>query len=89
MGLHGQAGHPERLLVHLLLQVIHPGQVAVVQAAFSPGTERVEWARELVREHEEHQREGRGAFTFRGAMIDMPTVRQAQNVLEVAARSSS
>ena len=67
-------------------QVIHPGQVEVVQEAFSPSQERLEWAQELVREHREQQGQGRGAFTFRGAMIDMPTVRQAENVLAMAGR---
>ena len=69
-------------------QVIHPGQVDIVQAAFSPNRERVEWATELLREFEEQQQEGRGAFTFRGHMIDMPTVKQAQNVLNIVRKSS-
>lgn len=64
-------------------QCIHPGQLDAVQAAFVPAPERVEWARGLVRAFEEHQREGRGAFVYRNQMIDMPTMRQAQNVLEM------
>merc|ERR1712226_1568578 len=55
-------------------QVIHPGQVDIVQAAFIPSPDRVEWATELLEQHRLQQEEGRGAFTFRGAMIDMPTV---------------
>ena len=62
-------------------QVIHPAQVPVVQRAFSPAPERVEWARALISAFQEQQAEGRGAFAFRGHMIDMPTVKQAQNVL--------
>jgi len=69
-------------------QVIHPGQIEIVQTAFSPVKERVEWATELLRAFEEQQREGRGAFTFRGHMIDMPTVKQAQNVLDIVKKSS-
>lgn len=69
-------------------QVIHPGQVDIVQAAFTPAKERVEWATELLRTFKEQQLEGRGAFTFRGHMIDMPTVKQAQNVLDIAGKSS-
>ena len=69
-------------------QVIHPGQVDIVQAAFTPAKERVEWATELLRTFKEQQLEGKGAFTFRGHMIDMPTVKQAQNVLDIAGKSS-
>jgi len=64
-------------------QVIHPGQVSVVQEAFSPSQSRVEWATALLEEHARHQEGGRGAFSFRGAMIDMPTVKQAENVLRI------
>lgn len=65
-------------------QVIHPGQISTVQAAFSPSEERTEWATSLVEAFENNQEEGRGAFVFRGHMIDMPTVKQAFNVLEIA-----
>ncbi|KAK7070212.1 hypothetical protein SK128_018770 [Halocaridina rubra] len=68
-------------------QVIHPGQVPVVQAAFSPRPEKVEWAADLVKAFEEHQRAGKGAFTFRGHMIDMPLLLQARNILQMASHS--
>ena len=68
-------------------QVIHPGQVATVQAAFSPSRERVEWAEALLEAHRASQEEGKGAFSFRGAMIDMPTVKQAENVLRIGGRN--
>lgn len=66
-------------------QVIHPGQVPVVQAAFSPLPQKVEWAAALVEAFEHHQKEGKGAFTFRGNMIDMPLLLQARNILQLAA----
>jgi hypothetical protein len=62
-------------------QVIHPGQVPVVQRAFLPAPERVEWARQLIAAFRAYEAEGRGAFSFKGHMIDMPTVKQARNVL--------
>jgi len=65
-------------------QVIHPGQIRVVNQAFSPSAERIDWARELVQEFRVHEAEGKGAFTFRGAMIDMPLVKQAINILQMA-----
>ncbi|XP_071491431.1 citramalyl-CoA lyase, mitochondrial-like [Diadema antillarum] len=65
-------------------QVIHPSQVDIVQQAFSPSPERIQWARELLAGFEEHERTGQGAFIFRGSMIDMPLVLQARNVMELA-----
>ena len=69
-------------------QVIHPGQVEVVQTAFTPSLARLEWATKLMEAFHSHQRSGQGAFTFRGHMIDMPTVKQAQNVLDIYAQTS-
>ena len=60
-----------------------------VQAAFTPSIARREWADQLMEAFHAHQTEGKGAFTFRGHMIDMPTVKQAQNVLDIYAVTSS
>ena len=62
-------------------QVIHPGQVGVVQRAFSPSEEKIKWAQELIAEFRRHEQSGKGAFNFRGSMIDMPLVKQAQNIV--------
>jgi citrate lyase subunit beta-like protein len=64
-------------------QVIHPSQVAIVQDSFSPTSEQVEWAKSLCEEFEKHQDSGKGAFTFRGQMIDRPLLLQAQNILKL------
>ncbi|XP_056285367.1 citramalyl-CoA lyase, mitochondrial [Pseudoliparis swirei] len=66
-------------------QVIHPGQIQAVQEEFSPSQQRVQWATELIAAFDQHQKEGKGAFTFHGSMIDMPSVRQARNVLVLSA----
>ncbi|XP_028992811.1 citramalyl-CoA lyase, mitochondrial isoform X2 [Betta splendens] len=66
-------------------QVIHPGQIQAVQEEFSPSRERVQWARELISAFDQHQKEGKGAFTFRGSMIDMPSLKQAQNIITLSA----
>uniref|UniRef100_A0A672U4T5 Citramalyl-CoA lyase n=1 Tax=Strigops habroptila TaxID=2489341 RepID=A0A672U4T5_STRHB len=65
-------------------QVIHPNQIAVVQEQFSPSPEKIKWAQELISAFEEHQRLGKGAFTFHGSMIDMPLLKQAQNIVMLA-----
>eukprot|EP00057_Strongylocentrotus_purpuratus_P020287 XP_011674761.1 PREDICTED: citrate lyase subunit beta-like protein, mitochondrial [Strongylocentrotus purpuratus] len=70
-------------------QVIHPSQVSIVQQAFSPSPERIEWATQLLAGFQQHQQTGQGAFMFRGSMIDMPLVLQARNVMELAKMDNS
>eukprot|EP00911_Craspedida_sp_UC1_P000518 UC1_evm1s392 len=65
-------------------QVIHPAQIPVVQRAFSPAPEAVERALAILTAHVGHQEAGTGAFVFEDQMIDMPTVNQCKNVLNLA-----
>ncbi|XP_077014701.1 citramalyl-CoA lyase, mitochondrial isoform X1 [Tamandua tetradactyla] len=65
-------------------QVIHPSQIAVVQEQFSPSPEKIKWAEELIAAFKEHQQLGKGAFTFRGSMTDMPLLKQAENIVTLA-----
>ncbi|KAK3591109.1 hypothetical protein CHS0354_035921 [Potamilus streckersoni] len=65
-------------------QVIHPSQIEIVQEAFCPNQEKIQWARELIQAFEQHQTSGKGAFTFRGEMIDMPLLLQAKNIVQLA-----
>jgi len=62
-------------------QVIHPNQVASVQAAFTPDEAAIASARRLVEAFAAHQAKGTGAFALDGRMIDLPLVKAAQNVL--------
>ena len=55
-----------------------------MQAAFTPSPEAVAHARRVVEAFEAHQREGRGAFSLDGKMVDMPILKAAQRVLERA-----
>ena len=41
----------------------------------------MEWAQELIKEFRIHESQGKGAFTFRGSMIDAPLVKQAENIV--------
>src|SRR5512133_3937550 len=63
-------------------QIIHPSQVEVVQEAFTPSAEAIEYARRVVNTFAASQREGKGAFALDGKMIDMPLLKNAQNVLD-------
>ncbi|MCY1306836.1 L-malyl-CoA/beta-methylmalyl-CoA lyase [compost metagenome] len=60
---------------------IHPDQVGVLNEEFSPNASEVEYAQGLLAEHACAVVEGRGAFAYRGKMIDAPVVARAREVL--------
>lgn len=62
-------------------QIIHPNQVEVTQAAFTPSDEALEEARRIVETFEASQKEGKGAYALDGKMIDMPLLKNAQKTL--------
>lgn len=63
---------------------IHPDQVRVMNEEFLPSATEVEHARELLAACEQALAEGRGAFEFRGRMVDPPVVARAQELLRRA-----
>lgn len=63
---------------------IHPRQVPIIQAAFTPTDEQIEQARALIEAHAQHQARGVGAFAWEGKMIDRPAIRAAEQVLAKA-----
>ena len=63
---------------------IHPAQVDVINNAFTPPSDRIEWAERVVAATEEAEAEGRGVFSVDGEMIDAPLIAQAERVLERA-----
>ena len=65
-------------------QIIHPAQVEPVQKAFTPGNEAVAYAKRIIETFEASQKEGKGAYSLDGKMIDMPLLRNAKKVLERA-----
>lgn len=65
-------------------QCIHPSQVDVCQSTFSPSDEEVEWAVRIVIANEKADRQGRGAWTLDGKMIDAPVVGKAKAIVSRA-----
>lgn len=59
---------------------IHPDQINVVNAAFSPTQKEVAEAKELL----EAAKSQPGAFRFKGQMVDIPHFKQAQRILDRA-----
>jgi len=64
---------------------IHPGQIDVINAAFTPAAAAIDEARRLVAAFEEHRRRGVYAFSFNGQMVDAPHLARA---LKLLARAS-
>jgi len=63
---------------------IHPAQVPVVNDAFTPEPDRIEWAERVLAAEREADADDRGVFRVDGEMIDAPLVAQAERVLEYA-----
>lgn len=65
-------------------QIIHPNQVQVVQEAFTPSAEAIEFAKRVVEAAEAYQQAGKGAFALDGKMVDAPVIKAAERILERA-----
>jgi citrate lyase subunit beta / citryl-CoA lyase len=66
---------------------IHPSQVAVCHALFTPSPEAVDRARRLLDCYDAALADGRATANFEGQMIDGPLVAQARQVLDRAGAS--
>lgn len=60
---------------------IHPGQVPVVNRAFTPTDEELERARRVVDAYARAVEGGRGVVALEGQMIDLPVVERARRML--------
>ena len=63
---------------------IHPSQVALANEIFSPGEKAVAEAREILTAMEEAQRSGAGAAVYKGRLVDIASIRQAQVIVRQA-----
>ncbi len=63
---------------------IHPSQISIANEVFSPSQHEIDWATRVVNEYERATREGRGAITVEGKMIDVASIRMAETTIERA-----
>ncbi len=63
---------------------VHPRQVEPIHKVFTPSEERIQRAKILIGAFAAHQAEGQGVFVLDGRMVDMPMVKAAEAVLEMA-----
>ncbi|MBI4194194.1 MAG: CoA ester lyase [Betaproteobacteria bacterium] len=63
---------------------IHPSQIALANQVFSPSPQEIEKARRIVEAMEQAAKEGRGAVQLDGRLVDIASIRMAQNLLKKA-----
>jgi len=63
---------------------IHPKQVALANEVFTPSEGKVTEAREILAAMEEAQRTGAGAAVYKGRLVDIASVRQAEVIVRQA-----
>lgn len=63
---------------------IHPAQLEMINETFSPSAAEIEHARAVVAAYEEAERNGRGSTSLNGIVVDVPVVKRARALLELA-----
>ncbi|MFZ1643100.1 MAG: CoA ester lyase [Candidatus Contendobacter sp.] len=63
---------------------IHPSQIETVNRTFVPSEKEIEWAKTVLSEYEAGLREGRGAISVKGKMIDVASLRICRTIVERA-----
>ncbi|MDG4551052.1 MAG: CoA ester lyase [Candidatus Contendobacter sp.] len=63
---------------------IHPSQIETVNQTFVPSEKEIDWARTVLNEYEAALREGRGAISVKGKMIDVASLRMCGAIVERA-----
>ena len=61
------------------MMAIHPAQIEVINAAFTPSKAEIEWARRVVELFDRNP--GIGALSLDGKMVDAPHLKQAKRLL--------
>ena len=67
---------------------IHPGQVDIVNRAFTPSHAEIAEAKELLAAFADNKSSGKMAFAYKGQMVDVPHLKRAQQILAIAAHIS-
>jgi citrate lyase beta subunit len=65
-------------------QVIHPGQIPIVHAAFMPSAERVQRAERILEVWQKAEAEGKGVVALDGMLLEPPVIAMERLVLERA-----
>lgn len=68
--------------------LIHPDQISIVHKIFFPTKSEILWAEKVFKTYTESVKQGKGATTVEGKMIDEVHFKQAESILKIAKNSS-
>lgn len=63
---------------------IHPRQIAILNEVFTPSSEEIREAQQLLEEFERHSGAGTGAFMLQGTFVDDAVAQRARRLLQFA-----
>ncbi|MHA6264661.1 L-malyl-CoA/beta-methylmalyl-CoA lyase [Arenibacterium sp. CAU 1754] len=63
---------------------IHPKQIALANEVFTPSEEKVNEAREILAAMEEAKKSGSGATVYKGRLVDIASIKQAEVIVKQA-----
>ncbi len=63
---------------------IHPKQIALANEVFTPSDEKVTEAREILAAMDEAQKNGAGAVVYKGRLVDIASIKQAEVIVKQA-----
>ena len=64
--------------------VIHPNQIAPANEIFSPSLDAIEEAKEIIKAMNRAKENGEGATVFKGRMVDIASIKQAEVLFKLA-----
>ena len=68
---------------------IHPSQIALANAVYTPSEREVENARRILEAMEQAREAGKGAVSLDGKLIDIASIKQAENLVRMAEQAAA
>lgn len=65
---------------------IHPAQIEIINEVFTPTSDEIQYAVDVLYAAEESRKKGSGVAVIKGKMIDVPVIKRAEKVVEIAER---
>ena len=66
--------------------LIHPKQIELANKIFSPTKKQVKDAKEMLEAIKKSSKKGTGAIAFNGKLLDIVTIKQAKNIVELQSK---
>jgi citrate lyase subunit beta / citryl-CoA lyase len=66
------------------MSLIHPAQIDIVNGAFTPAPDEIDYAQRVLKAFDEARERGEGAVAFGGQLLDLPIVDRARQTLALA-----